>query len=75
LILFDRQEDSLVGPARGTSSGTMRVLRMPLDEMQRGRLEVRPMGQAKNKAILVISAIAPTTTEVAAYEYSVKSLP
>jgi immune inhibitor A len=59
LILFDRQEDSLVGPARGTSSGTMRVLRMPLDEMQRGRLEVRPMGQAKDKAILVISAIAP----------------
>ena len=61
--------------ASGEGSGAMRVLRMPLDEMQRGRLEVRDRTQEGGKAILVISAIAPATTEVAAYEYAVQLLP
>jgi hypothetical protein len=55
--------------------GAIRVLRVPLDESQRGRLEMRGMDQGRARAILVISALAPATTEVAAYEYTVKRLP
>ena len=75
LIVLDRRDDSGAGGVSGRASGTMRVLRMPLDEMQRGMLEVRGMRQDVEKAILVISAMAPATTEVATYEYAVKPLP
>jgi hypothetical protein len=47
---------------------------MSLDEAQRGRLEVRGLGREAQEAVLVISAMAPVTTEVAAYEYSIKPL-
>jgi len=51
----------------------LRVLHMPLDAAQRGRLELRGLDQG-DRAVLVISAIAPATTEVATYEYSVEPL-
>ena len=51
-----------------------RVVRMPLDEEQRGRLELRGLGREFDTAVLVIAAMAPVTTEVAAYEYEIRPL-
>jgi len=59
----------------GATAGQMRVLGMPLDDTQRGRLEVRGLGEAVDRAILVIAALAPATTEVATYEYAIDPLP
>jgi hypothetical protein len=50
------------------------VLNMPLDETQHGRLELRGLGNEIDSAILVISALAPVTTEVAGYEYTIQPL-
>jgi hypothetical protein len=50
------------------------VHRMPLDETQRGRMELRGLGEEIDSAVLVISALAPTTTEIATYEYAIRSL-
>jgi hypothetical protein len=71
LIVLDRQDET----DGGRAPGTIRILRMDLDEMQRGRLAVRGLGYDIEKAVLVISAIAPVTTEIAPYEYTVRSLP
>jgi immune inhibitor A len=58
-----------------------RVLRVPLDEVQRGRVELRGLGNTDapptervDSAVLVISALAPVTTEIAPYEYVVRRL-
>jgi hypothetical protein len=50
------------------------VVRMDLDESQRGRLELRGLGKEIDSALLVISALAPATTQLAHYEYSVQPL-
>jgi hypothetical protein len=51
----------------------LRVLQVPVDAAQRGRLELRGLEQG-DRAVLVISAIAPATTEETTYEYSVEPL-
>jgi hypothetical protein len=52
---------------------SLRVLQIPLDAAQQGRLELRGLDR-KDRALLVISALAPATTEVARYEYSIERL-
>jgi immune inhibitor A len=47
------------------------VLEMELTETQEGRLVVDDFGSAVEEAVLVVSAMAPATTEMASYEYSV----
>jgi hypothetical protein len=52
--------------------------------MQRGRIELRGLGQRSadksvddadvDSAVLVIAAWAPVTTEIAAYEYTIRPL-
>jgi immune inhibitor A len=75
LVVFERRDGSDGSRTPGGASGAMRVLRMPLDEAQRGRLHVRGLGQELERAVLVISALAPVTTEVATYKYVVKPFP
>ena len=53
--------------------GSLRVLQMPLDAAQRGRLELRGLDRV-DRAVLVVSGLAPSTTEEARYEYSIKRL-
>ncbi len=48
-----------------------RVRRMELDERQEGRLVVRGLGEEVERAVLVVSGLAPVTTELASYEYSI----
>jgi hypothetical protein len=50
----------------------VRVQRMELDEAQTGRLVVEDLGKGVEGAVLVISALAPVTTELASYEYSIE---
>jgi hypothetical protein len=53
--------------------GALRVVQMPLDAAQRGALELRGLDRGA-RAVLVISAMAPVTTERASYEYSIERL-
>jgi immune inhibitor A len=48
-----------------------RVRRMELDEAQRGQLVVESLGKEVERAVLVVSALAPKTTELASYQYSI----
>ncbi len=50
----------------------VRVRRMELDEAQTGRLVVEGLGKGIEGAVLVVSALAPVTTELASYEYSIE---
>jgi hypothetical protein len=50
------------------------VVSMPLDQEQRGTLEIRGLGTEFDSAVLVISAMAPVTTERAQYEYAISPL-
>jgi hypothetical protein len=50
------------------------VYRVPVDETGYGRIELRGLGDQVDSAVLVISALAPATTEVAAYEYRIQSI-
>jgi hypothetical protein len=50
----------------------VKVRRMELDEAQSGRLVVQDLGKRVERAVLVVSAWAPVTTELASYEYSVE---
>jgi immune inhibitor A len=52
----------------------VRVLRMVLDKQQRGSVELRGLGSDAESAVLVISALAPATTEVASYRYEIRPL-
>ena len=49
-----------------------RVRSMALDEHQRGRLVIRGLGDQIERAVLVVSALAPVTTEVASYQYEIR---
>jgi hypothetical protein len=51
----------------------LRVLQMPLDEAQQGKLELRNVGP-DDRIVLVISALAPVTTEQASYSYRIERL-
>jgi len=57
----------------GGQGEALRVLQVPLDEAQQGQLELRGLGRS-DRAVLVISGLAPATTEEARYEYSVEPL-
>jgi immune inhibitor A len=48
-----------------------RILEMELGDKQEGRLVLEGFGTDVDRAVLVVSALAPATTEVASYEYSV----
>jgi immune inhibitor A len=56
----------LIGPGR-----EVRVERMPLDEGMRGTLTLTGLGRDLDRAVLVVSAMAPATTERAAYSVRV----
>jgi len=49
----------------------VRVERMALDEQMRGTMTVTGLGQDVDQAVLVVSAMAPATTEWAVYSYRV----
>jgi hypothetical protein len=44
---------------------------MDLGETEEGRLGIEGFGTEIDRAVLVVSALAPDTTEVASYQYSV----
>jgi immune inhibitor A len=48
-----------------------RVERMSLDGQMRGRMTIPGLGQDIDRAVLVVSALAPSTTEWAAYTYQI----
>ena len=48
-----------------------RVRRMELDETQKGQLIIGGFGSQVERAVLVVSALAPKTTELADYQYSI----
>jgi hypothetical protein len=50
----------------------VRVRRMELDEAQTGRLVVEGLGKRVERAVLVVSALAPVTTELASYGYVIE---
>ena len=50
------------------------VWRMPLDETEHGELELRGLGGQFDHAVMVVSAMASATTEMAPYEYVVREL-
>ena len=54
-----------------TFGSETRVLEMELGDRQEGRLVIQGFGTDVDRAALIISALAPATTEVAGYEYSV----
>ena len=49
-----------------------RVRRMDLDEAQKGQWVIEGLGGGMERAVLVVSALAPKTTELAGYQYSVR---
>jgi hypothetical protein len=54
-----------------TSGRETRVERMPLDEQMHGTATISGLGREVDRAVLVISALAPATTEWAAYSYRI----
>jgi hypothetical protein len=54
-------------------SETLHVLPVPLDATQHGELELRGLDR-KDRAVLVVSALAPVTTEGTRYEYRIERL-
>jgi immune inhibitor A len=51
------------------------ILQIELDEQQTGRLALSGWGSEIDRAILVISATAPATTELAPYHYKIRTEP
>jgi hypothetical protein len=47
------------------------LLPMPLDEENRGALTIAGLGRETDYAVLVVSAVAPVTTEWASYRYTI----
>jgi len=45
--------------------------RLPLDDQMRGTAIVTGLGQDVDRAVLVVSALAPSTTELATYSYQI----
>jgi len=54
-----------------TLDGQTRIERMPLDAQMHGTLTIDGLGRQIDQAVLVISAMAPATTEPAAYSYRI----
>lgn len=50
----------------------VQVISMPIDQAGYGQLEIRGLGKEIESAVLIISALAPVTTEIAAYEYAIR---
>jgi hypothetical protein len=48
---------------------TVSVRRMALDETNTGTLTVEGLGSRMERAILIVSGLAPVTTQPASYEY------
>jgi hypothetical protein len=48
-----------------------RVRQIELDEAQRGKSVIEGFGNEVERAVLVVSALAPKTTELASYQYSI----
>jgi len=46
---------------------------MTLDAAQRGQLALKPIGQGV--AVLIVSALAPATTQTAPYRYRIQPTP
>jgi hypothetical protein len=46
------------------------VEEMELGETEEGRLVIEDFGDDVHRAVLVVAALAPATTEIASYEYS-----
>ncbi|MBI2846656.1 MAG: immune inhibitor A [Chloroflexi bacterium] len=53
----------------------VRVREMPLDDSQRGELVIKGFGSELSRAVLVIAALAPLTTEKATYEFTLSPYP
>jgi hypothetical protein len=53
------------------TSGTTRVIRVPLDAQNRGSFTISDFGNNVTRATLVVTAHAPTTTEPIEFQYSV----
>jgi hypothetical protein len=51
-----------------------RVQRLELDTQGRGALDIRGLGGEIERAVLVVSALTPVTTEPAAYRYAVSPI-
>ena len=47
------------------------VERMALDEQMRGAITLAGLGREADRAVLVVSALAPVTTEPAIYRYKI----
>ena len=47
------------------------VQRIELDKEGRGALDIRGLGREIDRAVLVVSALTPVTTELASYQYAV----
>jgi immune inhibitor A len=54
-----------------TIGDQVRVERMTLNEQMHGTLAVHGLGQEVDQAVLVVSAMAPATTEMAVYSYRI----
>jgi immune inhibitor A len=54
-----------------TFGAEKRVERMPLDEAMQGTMTVTGLGDGLDRAVLVVSAMAPATTEQATYAYQI----
>lgn len=50
----------------------LQVLPLPIDGTGTGSVELRGLGSEFDSAVLVVSALAPVTTEVASYEYAIQ---
>ncbi len=50
----------------------VRVQRMELTQAQIGRLVVDGLGSEVERAVLVVSGLAPVTTELASYQYTIE---
>jgi hypothetical protein len=51
------------------------VQEVPLNETNYGTLTIEGLGSEVERAVLVVSGLAPVTSEVASYEYTLTSTP
>jgi hypothetical protein len=54
---------------------TVTVQEVPLNETNYGTLTIEGLGSEVERAVLVVSGLAPVTSEVASYEYTLSSTP
>lgn len=50
-----------------------RVQRMALDEEQHGQVTIADLGKGVDRVVVVVSGVAPVTTEPAQYSYEVRT--